>query len=163
MKAEEVVARVQGLNSVKTLNRWVALIKATSNYEFDVTVDVNYTRTGGKLAGHRTDYTEYDIESLQLVADKKKELKSLDKAIEYVFGNKHKEKERSLALRLKILELSFEKQQKKLDELTALSSAYDDLKSQYQSLKSEKDDLEVLLEQVVEYLENRTFRAFKRI
>lgn len=159
INAEEVVSRVDGLNSTSTLRNWTSEIEKVSPHKFKRVGRVNYTRKGGKLSSSQCDYTMDDVIDFQVIADLKSDGMRLSEAIEEVFGSKHKQRQKRLEERLKELE---ESNKNTLGSLNDLVMNYSDLKRQFEAVERENRVLKTLLDEVVEYLETRKISPFKR-
>lgn len=134
---QEVVDRVDGLNSVSTLKKWRLKIESLTGTQFKE----SRVRTGRKSYSKIYLFTDDDLAYFQAVADKKSSL-GLERAILSVYGSsKGKDHQKPIRELVGELEVSFmEIQEDYQRNLTELKQKLEVLLVRIQNLEKETGD-----------------------
>lgn len=155
----ELVAKVDGLNSVSTAKNWIAMIKDISGYEFPISkFAVGRNRKGRLMTNKGYDFSLDDVDDFQRIADKKADM-GLKKAIESVYWNQWEEESWKSDRAIKSLESKYKVLSEKYDSLSKLVV---DLERDRNLLKNQILNLLDRLQAIEEWQEGLPFKLGKK-
>lgn len=131
----DVVERVDGINSEKTLKRWANLIEKTVDFRFERRAAKN---SQNKQYSYKV-FSETDISMLQKIADLKQEGVNLEQAIEQVFLSDEEKKKRETILISKEMLESYKNEYRELVRIS---------KKMLEEMKGYKQLISVMQEEI---------------